>query len=175
MTDAQAEGPGARRPSWLLAVGLAGLTIVLILQKTKQAMLPRTQTPVLWAAEVVSAAAALLLWSGWLRDNRWREEQRRLGTVANDFYEPRRAWLINAFAVGAGVFGGLWWGIATWAVVLGGMRRNVAGRGLADFEVATFCGVVSGAILGAAIGLIVGHLWEHRHRRARRDRAAAHA
>jgi hypothetical protein len=161
-----------RRAGWLTLGALLALTSILVLQYTKQAMLPRAQTKVLWLAELASLGAAAVLRSGWMRDNRWREEQRRLGTLANNFYEPRREWLVNAFAVGLGVFGALTWGIATWSVVLGGMRRGVVGRGLVDFEVATFCGAVAGGIVGAAIGLAVGHVWEDRHRRARREHPA---
>jgi hypothetical protein len=154
---------------------LAALTIVLILQNTKHAMLPRTQETVLWGAELASLAAVLVLRSGLMRDAAWREQQERLGTIANNFYEPRRAYLIQGFAIGGGVFGGLWWGIATWSVVFTGMRRATATRGLDSFEVATLCGMLTGALLGAALGLWVGHVWEQSHRRGRRQRSKAHA
>lgn len=162
-----------RGPSRLPYASLIAITIVLVLQNTKQAMLPRTQSTVLWGAEIATLAALLLLRSGWLRDNRWREEQRRLGTVANDFYEPRRESLTAGFAVAGGVLGGLWWGLATWGTVLFGMRRGVAARGLLDFEVAAACGVCAGAVVGAAIGLTVGHVWEGLHRSARRRQREA--
>src|SRR5205823_1336304 len=87
--------PNADRPSRAPYVAVGLLTIVLVLQNTKQAMLPRTQTNVLWGAEVAAIAALLVLRSGWMRDNQWREEQRRIGTLANDFYEPRRDALVN--------------------------------------------------------------------------------
>jgi hypothetical protein len=165
----------SKRTGWLVLGALAVVTIVLVLQGTKQAMLARTQTNVLWGAEVASLVSVLLLRSGWMRDNRWREEQRRLGTLANNFYEPRREHLISGFAIGFGVLGGLWWGLATWAAVLGGVRRGVVGRGLADFEVAALCGAITGALVGAVIGLAVGHLWENAHRRSRQARSSAHA
>lgn len=160
-----------RRTGWLASGALAVLVLVLVLQKTKQALLPRTETPTLRLALGVSAAAALLL-SGWGRDSGWRAEQESLGTLANNFYEPRRDWLISGFAIGLGVFGALWWGLATWSVMFYGMRRGVAGHGLLDFETAAACGLVTGALVGAAVGLIVGHVWETSHRKARRARAS---
>jgi len=158
-----------------LVLALVAITILLILQYTKQAMLPRTQTPALWGAEAAILAAAFVLRSGWGRDSGWKEEQRRLGTLANNYYPPRRDALINGFAVGVGVLLALWWGTATWGVVLGGMRRGVVGRGLLDFEIATAAGAITGAVVGAAIGLAVGHVWESRHRRDRLERRNAHA
>jgi hypothetical protein len=138
-------------------------------------MLPRTQTPALWAAEAAVLLSAALLRSGWGRDSGWKDEQERLGTLANNFYPPRRDALSAGFAIGVGVLLALWWGTATWSAVLGGMRRGVAGRGLLDFEVASLAGALTGGVVGAAIGLAVGHAWESRHRRQRRERQRAHA
>jgi hypothetical protein len=154
---------------------LAVLTAVLVLQDTKHAFLPRTQTNLLWGAEVVSILAALVLRSGLMRDNQWREQQRQLGTIANNFYEPRRDWLTQGFAIGFGIVGGLWWALATWSVVFTSMRRATETRGLDSFEVAALCGAIAGALVGGMIGLIVGHLWETSHRRARQQRVDAHA
>lgn len=155
----------------------AVLTIVavLALQSSKQAMLPKTQTPVLWLAVGISLVSALILRSGWLRDAAWKEQQAQLGTIVNNYYEPRREALSNGFAVAGGVLVSLWWAVATWGVVLGGLRRNVAGRGLADFEIAALVGAITGAFAGGVIGLVVGHLWETRHRRTRLDRRTADA
>lgn len=161
--------------TWLPYAGLAALTLILVLQKTKYAMLYARQTPVLWAAELAVLASTLLLRSGLWRDSGWREEQARLGTLANNFYPPRRDALVNGVAVGTGVLAGLWWGLATWGAVLGGMRRGVMANGLADFEVATLAGVIAGGSVGAAIGLGIGHVWERRHRRQRADQRVAHA
>ncbi|HVX41330.1 MAG TPA: hypothetical protein VHB25_17330 [Gemmatimonadaceae bacterium] len=136
-------------------------------------MLPRTQTNTLWGAEIATLAATLVLRAGWWRDAGWRAEQERLGTIANNYYPPRRDALINGFAVACGVLAALWWGLATWGVVLTGMRRGVVTRGLADFEVATVCGAITGATVGAAIGLGVGQWWESAHRRRRRARSTA--
>jgi hypothetical protein len=112
--------------------------------------------------------------SGRLRDRRWQDEQLRLGTLANNFYEPRREALLNGFAIGGGVLGALWWAAATWGVVLTGMRRGVVTRGLLDFEVAAFAGAVTGSVVGAVIGLVAGQLWETRHRRNRVARQVSH-
>jgi hypothetical protein len=163
---------GALLPFIVLAVD----TIVLVLQRTKHhALLPAAQTKLLWAAVLVSLACAIILRSGWGRDSAWNGAQQRLGTLANNFYEPRRAALINGWTIGVAVLGGLWWGTATWSVVLFGMRRGVEGQGLIDFEVATTLGALTGGMVGAVIGLAAGHQWEKRHRRARLDRASANA
>jgi hypothetical protein len=154
---------------------LIALTTVLVLQDTKHAMLPRSETALLWGAEIASLLAALVLRSGRLRDNRWRDEQRRLGTIANNFYEPRRAHLTQGFAIGFGVFGGLWWALATWGIVFTGMRRGTTTRGLDSFEVAALCGALAGALIGGVVGLAIGHVWETSHRRARQNRIDAHA
>jgi uncharacterized membrane protein YccC len=157
----------ASRTAWFQQLALISITIVLVLQNTKQALLPSKQTPLLWSAELAAIAGILILRSGWLRDGRWRDEQRRLGTLANNFYEPRREALLNGFAVAGGVLGALWWAAATWGVVLTGMRRGVATRGLLDFEIAALAGAVTGSIVGAVVGLVAGQLWETRHRRNR--------
>lgn len=151
------------------------LIVILVLQKTKQAMLPRTHTPVLWGAVAIVAVGVLILRSGWGRDTRSAEAQGELGTLANNFYEPRRDALTNGFAVAGGVFGGLWWATATWSVILGGVRRDVAGRGLIDFEVSALAGALTGGVIGAVLGLAIGHWWETRHRRRRLARRASHA
>ncbi len=152
---------------WKLYLPLVVLTAILALQNTKQAMLPARQTNVLWTCEIVVLACVLILRSGWARDARWRGAQAELGTIANNFYEPRREMISNSFAIGCAVFVSLWWAIATWAVVLNGFRGNTASRGLADFEVAALVGAIVGGVIGAVIGLVVGHVWETSHRRRR--------
>lgn len=151
------------------------MTIILALQNTKQALLPRPQTPVLWGATLAVLAGVLVLRSGWGRDADAAVAQAELGTIANNFYEPRREALTNGLAVGGGVLGGLWWAAATWSVVLGGMRRDVMARGLIDFEVAALAGALTGGVVGAVIGLAIGHWWETRHRRRRLARRATPA
>jgi len=159
--------PIGSRTNWFQLLVIAAVTIVLVLQKTKQALLPRSQTPALWAAELVTIAGVLILRSGLGRDNRWAEEQARLGTLANNFYEPRREALVNGGAIAVGVFGALWWAAATWGVLFTGMRRGVPTRGLIDFIVGGLMGALTGGVIGAVLGLAVGHLWETRHRRRR--------
>ncbi len=160
---------------WLPWLALALVTTALLLQKTKHALLPASQTRSLWAAEAVVFCCLIILRAGWWRDSDWATSQARLGTLVNNFYEPRRASLINGFAVGCGVLVALWSGAATWSTVLFGMRRGVVTRGLFDFEVATVLGAATGGMAGAVIGLVIGHLWERRHRRARISRQSAHA
>src|SRR3954449_6014647 len=112
-----AHAGSAPRTDWFLALAVLALTLILLLQKTKQAFLPAKQTPVLWLAELVTIAGAIVLRSGWGRDNRWSEEQARLGSLANIFYEPRRDMLTNGFAIAVGVLGALWWATATWGIL----------------------------------------------------------
>jgi hypothetical protein len=157
--------------SWLLLVAMLVVTTVLVFQYTKQAMLPAAQTKVLWAAELSTIAGVLVLRSGLWRDSTWASEQARLGTLANNFYEPRREALVNGFAVGLGALVGLWWAAATWSVLFFGARRGVVSRGLFDFEIAAAVGAATGGVLGAVIGLAIGEWWERRHRRQRLARA----
>jgi hypothetical protein len=157
---------------YLVVVCIAG---ILILQKTKQALLPATQTPVLFGATVAVVVGVIVLVSGWGRDSSWRDEQGQLETLANNFYPPRREALINGGAILVGVFCSLWWATATWAVVLGGMRRKVMARGLLDFEVAALAGALTGGVIGAVLGLAIGHIWERRHRRRRQSHRPSHA
>ncbi len=160
--------------SWFLQGAMVLVTSVLVLQNTKQALLPARQTPVLWGAELAVIVGVLILRSGWGRDAHWRTAQAELGTLANDYYEPRRDALTNGWAIGVGVFCSLWWAVATWGVVLTGMRRGVESRGLLDFEVAALVGALTGGVIGAVIGLAVGEVWERRHRRHRQS-TASHA
>lgn len=164
----------ASRTAWFQQLALISMTAILVLQNTKQALLPAKQTPLLWAAELATICGVVVLRSGWLRDAGWRDEQQRLGTLANNFYEPRREALVNGFAVGGGVLGALWWAAATWGVVLTGMRRGVVTRGLLDFEVAATAGAIVGSVVGAVLGLVAGHIWESRHRRHRIARQVSH-
>jgi hypothetical protein len=170
-----ASSDSASRANWVIVVAVVTLTAILLLQKTKQALLPAYQTKVLWYAELATIAAAVVLRSGWGRDNRWAQEQARLGTLANNFYEPRRGYLTSGFAVGVGVFLCLWWAIATWSALLGGVQRGSVGRGMFDFVTAAVAGAITGGMVGAAIGLAIGHIWETRHRRRRRARETSHA
>jgi len=164
-----------RRFDWKLSLALITMTAIVVLQKTKQAMLPAKQTPLLWAAEIAVIIGVFVLRSGWGRDNKWSQAQGELGTLANNFYEPRRAIFSNGFAVTGAVFCAFFWGLATWSVILGGMRRGVMTRGLVDFEVSALAGAITGGVVGAVVGLAAGHVWETRHRRRRMASRASHA
>jgi hypothetical protein len=164
-----------RSTDWSLQLALLVVTSVLVLQNTKLAFLPAKETPVLWAAEGLVIAAVLILRSGWGRDARWAEEQGELGTLANNYYEPRREALVNGGAIALGVFVALWWATATWSVMFYGMRRGVPARGTVDFVVAALMGAITGGLVGAVLGLAGGHFWERRHRRRRLTRHASHA
>lgn len=170
MSSTRWSATGASLPLAILVV-----TSVLGLQSTKHALLPAKQTPALWAAELVGIAAVLVLRSGWGRDTNWTAEQRELGTLANNFYEPRREALINGGAVGVGVFVSLWWALSTWSVMFSNMRRHTAATGEIDFMVAALVGAITGGLVGAVGGLAAGHVWENRHRRQRHARNASHA
>ncbi|MEP6492512.1 MAG: hypothetical protein ABJF01_07535 [bacterium] len=173
MPSQESQSPGLGM--WLLQLVMIVITSVLVLQNTKQALLPAKQTPLLWIAELVTIAGVLFLRSGWGRDTKWADEQAQLGTLANNFYEPRRDALISGTAIGLGVLGALWWALATWGLVFTGMRRGVPGRALIDFQVAALVGAITGGVVGAALGLVVGHFWEKRHRRQRLARQTRHA
>jgi hypothetical protein len=164
-----------RSTDWSLQLALLAVTSILILQNTKRALLPAKQTPVLWAAEGAAIAAVLVLRSGWGRDAQWAEDQGELGTLANNFYEPRREALTNGGAIAGGVVAALWWATATWGVMFYGMRRGVPASGMIDFIVAALAGAVTGGLVGAVLGLAGGHLWERRHRRRRLERQTSHA
>jgi hypothetical protein len=154
---------------------MLAVTSVLVLQHTKRALLPAKESPVLWAAEFAGIAAVLILRSGWGRNSKWEEEQRGLGTLANDYYAPRREALVNGGAIAGGVFAALWWATATWSVMFYGMRRGIAANGETDFMVAALMGAISGGLIGAVAGLAAGHFWERRHRRQRLSRSTSNA
>lgn len=160
---------------WSLQLVMVVVTIVLILQNTKKALLPAKQTAVLWGAEAAVIACVLVLRSGWGRDSSWAEAQGELGTLANNYYEPRRDALLNGGAIAGGVFGALWWATATWGVLFTAMRRGVPTAGLIDFIVAALVGAITGALVGAVGGLAAGHVWERRHRRQRLALHTRHA
>jgi hypothetical protein len=168
--------PRWRTADWALGLSILVVSSVLVLQKTKRhALLPAKETPVLWAAELADIAAVLVLRSGWGRNTDWAAEQGALGTLANDYYEPRRDALVAGGAVAGGVLAALWWATATWSVMFYGMRRGVAAAGEIDFMVAALMGAISGGLVGAVAGLAAGHVWERRHRRRRVSRGASRA
>ncbi|HEY4216497.1 MAG TPA: hypothetical protein VGM67_05135 [Gemmatimonadaceae bacterium] len=165
-----------RTTDWALPLALLVVTSVLVLQKSKKhALLPAKETPVLWAALVAGIASVLVLRSGWGRNTNWTAEQSSLGTLANNYYEPRREALIAGGAIAGGVLASLWWATATWSVMFYGMRRGVAAAGEIDFMVAALMGAIAGGLVGAVAGLAAGHFWERRHRRRRVSHGASHA
>lgn len=91
------------------------------------------------------------------------------------FYAPRRRTITESCIVAGGLLGGLWRGASTWLLLLHGIRRrNVAG-GLFALEWSVVKGAVFGALVGAALGWVIGLIWErwHRRRRARRARTVS--
>jgi hypothetical protein len=63
----------ASRTAWFQQLALISITVILVLQNTKQALLPAKQTTVLWGAEIATIVGVLILRSGRLRDGRWQE------------------------------------------------------------------------------------------------------
>jgi hypothetical protein len=154
----------------LLYGGVVVLTLIFAAQNTRHSLLPDQKTRAVWYALLATLGGVLVLRSGWWRDAEWRREQARIGTLANNFYEPRREVLTQGFAVAGGLFGALYWGASTWLLILNGIRRRAPGRGLLDFEAAVVVGIIFGAVLGAVLGLLLGEAWERWHRGRRRLR-----
>ena len=157
----------------------SALTTILVLQNTKHAMLPRSQTTVLWSAEIVSdRSRRSSCGPGGRATAAGASNSDGSARSPTTIYEPRRERSsTHGFAIGFGVFGGLWWALATWGVVFTrhAPRLPIA-RGLDSFEVAALCGALTGGLVGAVVGLAVGHRWETSHRRATAAEAVdAHA
>src|SRR5262249_49203563 len=67
-TASSGVGQPSRAPrvgTWWSYVALVTIVALLVLQKTKQAMLPARQTPVLWGAVLIVLTGVLVLRSGW--------------------------------------------------------------------------------------------------------------
>jgi membrane protein YqaA with SNARE-associated domain len=64
-------------------------------------------------------------------------------------------------------------GARTWLLILRGIRRFNAAEGLWHFMLVVVEAAVLGALVGAAMGWVLGFAWErwHRRRRARRSPA----
>ncbi len=153
---------------WMLLGILAFLVLVLKLQDTKHAVIVAKHTAALWVSVLSALAGVLVLRSGWGVSGARSEKQLEFGTLENSYYQPRRQALVNGGAVLGGVAGGLWWGVQSWLLLFAGMRRHQATRGLWDFEMSVVVGALAGGVVGATLGLIVGHVWEQWHRRRRR-------
>src|SRR4051812_13343449 len=102
--------PRVPRIAWVLYACVLLLAFVAQLQGTRQTLLPATMTARLWIAIVVTLVRVVILRSGWARDTDWERQQPALGTIANNFYEPRRRDLLNGASVFGAVVLGLYWG-----------------------------------------------------------------
>lgn len=153
----------------MLAI-LIFLVVVLALQDTAHAVIVARHTAALWVSVVSALVGVIIYRSGWGASTERTVKQLEFGTLQNDFYQPRRAALVQGTAVLGGVAGALWWGVQSWVLLYTGMRRHQATRGLWDFEMSALVGALAGGVVGATLGLIVGHAWEQRHRSKRRKR-----
>jgi hypothetical protein len=152
---------------------LALLTVIVLTQeKASWATIPASHTAMLWKSVGLALVAWVILRSGWGRPESHRAEQRAMGVAANDFYPPRRDGIGSAFTLVGGMTGAMWWGATAWLTLVRGIERKAPGRGLVNLEVSVLVGVLAGGIVGAAAGLIVGELWERRHRARRLARSA---
>ncbi len=151
----------------LLAV-LVLLTAAVVAQETRWAPIPSSNTKLLWLSVGAAIVAHFVLRSGWGRASAHTAEQRALGTISNSYYEPRRSALLSGFTIGGGIVGAMWWGATSWLILVRGIQRTSAARGLINLQIAVTVGILAGGIVGAAIGLAVGEWWERRHRRTRR-------
>lgn len=162
---------------WLMVGALVILTIIVLVQTSRNAWLPPMKTDEMVVTVLLAAISAAILRSEWGKSGEGeqieapRAEQVALGTISNSFYGPRRRALTEGFAVGGGVLLGLWWGVSTWVILLTFMRHKNTDRGLWGLEIAVLVGVLCGGMIGAAIGRLVGNIWETRHRRRRLERA----
>jgi hypothetical protein len=154
----------------LLAV-LALLTAVVVAQETKWAPIPASNTRLLWVSVSLAIVAYFVLRSGWGRATAHTAEQRALGTISNSYYEPRRTSILSGFTIGGGIVGAMWWGATSWLILVRGIQRTSAARGLINLQISVTVGILAGGIVGAAIGLGVGELWERRHRARRANRS----
>lgn len=95
------------------------------------------------------------------------------GRKPESYYRPRRSDITAFCAIMAGIFGGLWAGASQWFLLLRGVRRDQASRGLFYFEFTIVRAVIVYAILGAALGWTIGFAWERWHRKRRMLRRQA--
>ena len=146
------------------------LAVIVVSQETKWATIPASHTALLWKSVAVSFIAWFILRSGWWRPETHLDEQRRIGTVANTFYTPRREGISMAFTIVGGMAGAMWWGATAWLTLVRGIERKAAARGLINLEVSVLVGVIAGGMVGAVMGLVAGELWERYHRRRRLQR-----
>lgn len=150
-----------------LLIVLALLTAIVVSQETKWATIPASHTVMLWKSVGLALVAWFLLRSGWGRAETHAAEQRALGTVSNTFYEPRREGLSSTFTLIGGMAGAMWWGATAWLTLVRGLERKAPARGLINLEMSVVVGILAGGMVGAAVGLVIGEIWERDHRRRR--------
>lgn len=99
--------------------------------------------------------------------------RRRHGRPPENYYARPRDDLTAGFAIGLGILAALAQGARTWLLIVRGVRRLDPARGLWNFMVVVVEAAIIGALVGAAIGWLLGFTWErwHRWRRARRSTA----
>ena len=151
-----------------LLLTLLLLTGIIVAQETRWAAIPKANTNALWWCMAGALVAWFVLRSGWGRAMTHRGEQLALGTISNSYYEPRREAILNGFAIGGGILGSMWWGATSWLVLVRGIEGRTAAHGLINLEVSVVVGILAGGMMGAALGLVAGELWERRHRRHRK-------
>jgi hypothetical protein len=143
------------------------LAIIVVSQETKWATIPESHTWLLWKYVAAAFVAWFFLRSGWGRPETHSADQRKIGTVANTFYPPRREGITMGFTLVGGMLAAMWWGATAWLTLVRGIERKAPARGLIDLEVSVLVGVLAGGMVGAAAGLAAGELWERYHRRRR--------
>jgi len=172
VTSYQSSETRGRRvtPTVKLLVVLALLTAVVAAQETRWAPIPASNTVLLWCSMSLALGAYCVLRSGWGRAARHTAEQRALGTISNSYYEPRRGSILSGVTIAGGIAGAMWWGATSWLILVRGIQRTSAARGLIDLQIAVTVGILSGGIVGAAVGLGIGEWWERQHRARRAKR-----
>jgi hypothetical protein len=87
------------------------------------------------------------------------------------YYHGRRDDFTAGMTIAAGIFAALARGAQQWLLIVRGVRRLDPARGLFAFMWVVVKAACVGALIGFAIGWMLGFLWEvwHRRRRARRS------
>jgi hypothetical protein len=143
------------------------LTGIVLSQETRWATIPLSHTALLWKSVGLALVSWFVLRSGWGRAQTHVAEQRALGTVSNTFYDPRREGISSAFTLLGGIAGAMWWGATAWLTLVRGIERKAPARGLINLEMSVVVGILAGGLVGAAVGLVMGEMWERAHRRRR--------
>ena len=88
------------------------------------------------------------------------------------YYRSRRDDVTAGLTIAAGIFAALMRGAQYWLLIVRGVRRLDAARGLWAFMWVVVKAAFVGALSGFAVGWTLGFLWEHWHRRRRARRTA---